>query len=502
MAAIPSSADASSPADAEGKDPIIGLRLGDYEVLEHIGSGGMGHVYRGIQPVIKKRVAVKVLKPEYASDTALVARLIQEAEAVNSISHRNIIDIFGLGTLPDGRTYIIMEFLDGEPLDAYMRAHRPLPPLEAIELIADICIPLSAAHRANVIHRDLKPSNIFLVKQIDGSRYLKLLDFGLAKKSFGVDGKTAQTSATTVTGTPDYMAPEQCRGLDISPRTDLYALGILAYEMLTGALPFTGDTSMDVMMQHVLKVAPAPSEVRPNIPHELSAVVVKLMAKAPEERFESAQDVRNVLKAVAARLGSPIITPPPMSTLRMARFPEGTELPAPKPVNPSVWDDSAPNNKTDIVFAKAPKNRRVQVAVALGVTALMVGVGAVVALRKPVRPEPAAAPVVVAAPEPVVEVPEAVAVEPAPVEKAPEVEPPAPVAAVQVKKATARTPVRAVSKADLAARLAKLEPALAQVPTNKPFLKKAHEKLDAAESQSELREVEAIIENLRRRIVQ
>ena len=290
-----------APATAVA-DPLLGQQLGDYQVLSIIGEGGMGLVYRGIQPVIKKRVAIKVLRAEFASDPAQVKRLVSEAEAVNSISHRNIIDIFGLGQLPDGRHYIIMEFLDGEPLDRHLRLHAPLPALEVVELLIDICGPLFAAHSAGVIHRDLKPSNVFLVHQPDGTRYLKLLDFGLAKKGVTLDGRTSQTSQTQIAGTPDYMAPEQCRGLDISPRTDLYALGVMAFQMLTGKLPFEGPTPMDVMMLQVSGSAVAPSTVRPGVPPEVDALVLWLLKKDPEARPASAEVVRTELKRLGLQL--------------------------------------------------------------------------------------------------------------------------------------------------------------------------------------------------------
>jgi serine/threonine protein kinase len=283
-------------------DALVGQQLGDYQVLEPIGEGGMGLVYRGVQPIIKKRVAIKVLRAEFASDPAQVKRLVSEAEAVNSISHRNIIDIFGLGQLPDGRQYIIMEYLEGQPLDAYLRTRGSLPPLEVVELLIDICGPLFAAHNAGVVHRDLKPSNVFLVQQPDGTRYLKLLDFGLAKKGVQLDGRTSQTSATQIAGTPDYMAPEQCRALDISARTDLYALGVMAWQMCVGRLPFNGPTPMDVMMRHVSEPPIPPSLFAPGIPTALDALVLALMQKDPDARPSSAESVRQQLKHIGQQL--------------------------------------------------------------------------------------------------------------------------------------------------------------------------------------------------------
>ncbi|MFT3712572.1 MAG: serine/threonine-protein kinase [Archangium sp.] len=289
------------------RDPLIGARVGEYEVLEPIGEGGMGVVYRGIQPVIKKRVAIKVLKPEVAGDGHQVQRLVAEAESVNAIGHRSIIDIFGLGSLPDGRPYIIMEYLDGDPLDIWLQRQpgQRVPLLTALELLLEMCAPLAAAHRANVIHRDLKPSNVFVCRQADGSRFLKLLDFGLAKRAVSLDGNTKQTNQTTVSGTPDYMAPEQARGLSISPRSDIYALGVLAYELFTGKVPFQGATPMDVMVAHVNVAPRPPREVEPSLPEDLDALVLRMLSKAPEARPQSVEEVRALLEDSVVALGNP-----------------------------------------------------------------------------------------------------------------------------------------------------------------------------------------------------
>ena len=288
-------------------DPLIGTMVGDYQVIEPVGEGGMGVVYRGVQPVIKKRVAIKVLKPQVAGDDQQVRRLIAEAESVNAIGHRGIIDIFGLGTLPDGRPYIVMEFLEGDPLDLWLQRQPGgrVPLLTALELLLEVCAPLSAAHRANVIHRDLKPSNVFVCRQADGTRFLKILDFGLAKRALGLDGNTKQTSQSVVSGTPDYMAPEQARGLSISPRSDLYALGVMAFEFFTGRVPFVGATPMDVMVAHVGTAPPRPSTLEPSLPPDLEALVLRMLAKAPEDRPQTVEEIRNALEDAVVTLGSP-----------------------------------------------------------------------------------------------------------------------------------------------------------------------------------------------------
>lgn len=289
----------------------------------------MGVVYRGLHPVIKKRVAIKVIKPAYASDQQQVKRLQSEAEAVNAIGHRAIIDIFGLGALGDGRPYIIMEYLDGEPLDLWLRRQGRLPLTIALELLIEVCGPLAAAHKAGVIHRDLKPSNIFLCSQPDGSRYLKLLDFGLAKRAMGLDGTTAQTSQAVVSGTPDYMAPEQARALPISPRSDIYALGVVAYELLTGTIPYSGETPMDVMVGHVSKPVPHIRALEPGVPATIDELVAQMMAKEPEARPQSIDVVRELLEEALVSGGA---TPAPSqrNLPRLRAMETATPIPPPR----------------------------------------------------------------------------------------------------------------------------------------------------------------------------
>jgi serine/threonine-protein kinase len=279
--------------------------VGEYTIVDMVGEGGMGVVYRGVQPVIKKRVAIKVLKPHIAADGQQVERLVAEAEAVNAIRHRSIIDIFGLGQLTDGRPYIVMEFLEGEPLDARLR-REPLELQAALELVVDICGPLGAAHSAGVVHRDLKPSNVFLCRDGDGARYLKLLDFGLAKRVQGLTGSSAQTSRAIVSGTPDYMAPEQARGLDVSPRTDIYALGVMIYELVRRQVPFSGASPMDVMVAHVSKVAPPLGSGVPALDRLLAAMLAKDIAVRPQTVFEVKAALERVLVEV---LSAPVRAP-------------------------------------------------------------------------------------------------------------------------------------------------------------------------------------------------
>jgi serine/threonine-protein kinase len=315
------------------RDPLIGMKLGEYELRSRIGVGGMGFVYDGIQPLIGKRVAVKVLRPELAQAPEQVARLLAEARAVNAIRHRGIIDIFGFGQVPDGRQYIVMEFLDGQPLDAYLAEKIKLPPTEALSILDEVLAALGAAHGAGVVHRDLKPSNIFLVREPGGTRYVKLLDFGLAKQGqSGAQTRTAQTRTDMVVGTPEYMAPEQARGQAVGPMTDLYAMGVVTFEMVTGRLPFIGTSPVDLLMKHVDARPPRPSEFVPELPPALDAFILQMLTKDPEARPSSADALRQQLHRLRRTMVRPTrVHGTAAAAANGAAVPARVPTPAPSP---------------------------------------------------------------------------------------------------------------------------------------------------------------------------
>ena len=281
-------------------ESLSGTRLGEYEVLGLLGRGGMGEVYEGLQPMIGKRVAIKVLLPKAADKHEVNQRFIAEARAVNAIGHRGVVDIFSFGTLDDGRLYYVMDLLPGEPLHVTLHRQGALPPLEAVELLDEMLDALSAAHLAGIVHRDLKPSNLYLVTQPDGSRYLKLLDFGIAKLlDYGAAkelGERPLTLPNTVLGTPGYMAPEQLAGI-VSPAIDLYAVGCIAFELLLGVPPYDGD-DMDVLQKHLKAPVPELRGERPEISPALEEWVQRMMAKAPGDRPPSALAARAELRRV------------------------------------------------------------------------------------------------------------------------------------------------------------------------------------------------------------
>lgn len=286
----------------EGTDRTIGAMIGEYRVKGLIGEGGMGQVYEGLQPVIGKRVAIKLLRRELATDRSEAQRLLGEARAVNAIGHRGIIDIFSFGALPDGRQYFVMEYLSGCSLSAHLKKHGALPLEDVLRILDEILAALGAAHAAGVIHRDLKPSNIFLVTQPDGSTFVKVLDFGLAKQAPVSRGETPQTRVSRVMGTPEFMAPEQARGQAVGPRTDLYAVGVIAFELLTGERLFHAETPYEIVNMHLNRAPPAPSSRVGDVPPELDSLVLRMLAKAPADRPASAEAVREELKRLRREL--------------------------------------------------------------------------------------------------------------------------------------------------------------------------------------------------------
>jgi eukaryotic-like serine/threonine-protein kinase len=278
-----------------------GVMLGEYQIEGKIGEGGMGTVWSAIHPVIGKRVAIKILKRELCQDAVTVERFIDEARVVNQIQHPNIVDIFAFGEMPDGRRYLVMELLKGETLRA--RIERAPPTVEeAIAIIRALAHALAAAHAKGVIHRDIKPDNVFLVGKFGNPSDVKLLDFGLAK--LAREEQMTLTATGELVGTPQYISPEQAKGLSIDVRADIYSLGGVAFELLASRPPFLATSAMEVVAKHLMEAPSRPSQFSRVVPGALDDVVLAMLAKDPSGR-PSLSELCRVLDAPDAPVRHP-----------------------------------------------------------------------------------------------------------------------------------------------------------------------------------------------------
>ena len=284
-------------SSAEYIDP--GTMIGDYRVEEVLAEGGMGLIYAGIHPLISKRVAIKVISKQFAEVPKAVSRFVMEARSVNEIGHHNIVDIFSIGDLPDGRTYLIMELLDGLTLHDLLMEAETLPAGKVLPIYEQLCSTLEMIHQKGFAHRDLKPPNIFVLHR-PPHPFVKILDFGLAK--LWSDRTSENTDVGMVLGTPEYMSPEQCRGEEIDFHTDIYSLGVMLFELLTGVQPFTDPSPLQVLTLHMTAPVPTPSRLAP-MSTSLEWVILKAMHKDPAKRFTSAAEMLDHLRlAVPDRL--------------------------------------------------------------------------------------------------------------------------------------------------------------------------------------------------------
>jgi len=268
-------------------DPLVGTVIdGRYLIESVLGEGGMGVVYLATHTALNKRFAVKVLRGEIARDEEIMRRFVREAQSSTAIGHANIVDISDFGKLPDGTAYFVMEHLDGEPLTDCIR-RGAMPPAEVLHVASQIAAALAAAHGRGIVHRDLKPDNIFLIRRGGDDRFVKILDFGIAKVG-GANAKLTRTGM--IFGTPHYMSPEQAAGQSVDHRTDIYALGVILFEMLTGQVPFDGDTFMGILGKHMFDPPPKPSELVGDL-GAVEPLVLKALAKKPEDRYGSMDEL-------------------------------------------------------------------------------------------------------------------------------------------------------------------------------------------------------------------
>jgi len=279
------------------------LLSGRYRVIRALGEGGMGKVYLAEHEAIEKRIALKVLHREYSANADVVERFKQEAISASRIKHPNVIDVFDFGQIEDGSCFIAMELLEGEDLGDALQKVGAFDPEQAIRIILQVSRALGAAHARGVVHRDLKPENVFLQNTPEGEQIVKIVDFGIAqlRKTEEVDEvqerKRRLTKTGMIFGTPEYMAPEQARGQAIDQRSDIYAAACILYELLSGSVPFSGPSFLEVLNHHVLTPVPPLRQQNPevNVSTELEIVVLKGLAKQPADRFATMKEFAEAL---------------------------------------------------------------------------------------------------------------------------------------------------------------------------------------------------------------
>ncbi len=327
-----------------------------YRLIREVGSGSMGVVYEAEHVQLHRKVAVKLIKHHLAGHPEAVQRLEREAQLTSDLGHPNIVQCRDFGYAIDGRVYMVMEWLDGETLEARVD-RESVDVATAVEIAVQTCAALTEAHAHDVIHRDLKPANLFLTKDRGGGLRVKVLDFGIAKLT---EVQVALTATGVVIGTPNYMAPEQALGESIDARADIYSLGVILYEMVTGAVPFQGDSALAVLHQHSMRMPVAPSILAPErgIPPELERIVMRCLEKKPSERYASAGELG---VALASFQHPPAVNPVPAVEVRRASV---------EASSPDVEDDIEP-----------PVRRRGILWVALALAVAIGGVAMFLALR-------------------------------------------------------------------------------------------------------------------------
>jgi len=256
---------------------------GRYQVLSELGRGGMGIVYQAYDKQLKEQVAIKLLSPLLSTDTEALERLTREVSMARRVTHPNVIRIHDIGEV-NGLHYVSMEYFGGTNLKEHLKRSGPLSLLNAYQIVSQMCDGLEAAHSQGVVHRDLKSQNVM----VGPSGQVKIIDFGLAR-SVHLEGMTA---TGLIMGTPEYMAPEQVAGKHVDERADIYALGVILFEMLTGRVPFTGDSAIAVGFQQLKDPPPSPRSINPQIPEEVERIILKALEKNPIQRYRTVDDLR------------------------------------------------------------------------------------------------------------------------------------------------------------------------------------------------------------------
>jgi serine/threonine protein kinase len=414
----------STSGSSAPSDPLLGRVLGGrYRLEERLGQGGMGTVYRALHTLMDKPVALKILRSEMAADNEAVARFHREARSASKLDHDHCIRVMDFGQSDDGLLFLVMELLDGVSLGQITR-RGPVPATRAAAIGVAIAEALEHAHEAGIIHRDLKPDNVYLARRPRGRELVKVLDFGLAKLVHDGALGPSITRDGTVFGTPEYMAPEQAEGEKLDGRTDIYALGIILYQLVTGDVPFRASNFVALLTKQVSDKPMPPRERRPDleIPEGLEAVILRCLEKKAEDRYATAQELAEALEPFAAGDSSQLMLLP-RSSENSRRMPT-LETPTVSGDRPSQrlyrgdidserntivntppaggspssgYETSDSVLRGEVLSERGPRASRRRLAVMVGALAVVGGAGAVIALTHrspPPQPPPAVQPVV------------------------------------------------------------------------------------------------------------
>ncbi len=349
-------------------DSLIGTVLdGRYRLDSLIGVGGMGDVYRATHIHIDTEFAVKLLKPEFVADQTAIKRFRLEAKAAGRIQHPNAVRVTDFGVTPENIVYLVMELVQGPSLRELIRNEKQLETLRAVNIVRQVCGAVDAAHRSGVIHRDLKPDNI-IIETHGNTERVKVLDFGIAKLR-EAKSDTFLTQAGTIIGTPQYMSPEQCQGQSLDPRSDIYSIGIVLYEMLTGTVPFDGESTLQVVYNQLHLIPRSVKELSPQISEPLANVIMRALEKEPAERQSSAIQLSEELKQavkleaeeVAYSMAEPFLVPPltPIDGPPSGKYSvEGHDVKFPSLADRSTTALSAPDSREDRIPTLVRESRR------------------------------------------------------------------------------------------------------------------------------------------------